>query len=72
MALSNKEIERKLSTVTSVLLKEKGYISFVDVFMALGYLSKSDYENWRRKRVPFLLKDDDYPGVKRKDKDFII
>lgn len=54
MALSNKEIEKKLSTVTSALLKEKGYISFVDVFMALGYLSKSDYENWRRKKVPYL------------------
>jgi len=33
------------------LLNEKGYICFVDVFMRLGYLSKSDYENWRFKRV---------------------
>jgi hypothetical protein len=24
-------------------LKEKGYISFVDVFLKLGYLAKSDY-----------------------------
>jgi hypothetical protein len=33
------------------LLKEKGYICFVDVFMKLGYLSQSDYENWRFRRV---------------------
>src|SRR6266403_6094023 len=43
--------ERALSTITSELLKEKGYLCFVDVFMKLGYLSKSDYENWRFKRV---------------------
>jgi len=32
-------------------LKEKGYISFVDVFLKLGYLAKSDYEDWRFRRV---------------------
>jgi hypothetical protein len=37
--------------ITSELLQEKGYICFVDVFMKLGYLSQSDYENWRFKRV---------------------
>jgi hypothetical protein len=40
--------------MTSELLKEKGYLCFVDVFMKLGYLSQSDYENWRMKRVPYL------------------
>jgi hypothetical protein len=51
VARHRQDLARALSTITSQLLKEKGYICFVDVFMALGYLSKSDYENWRFQRV---------------------
>ena len=51
MARNRQDLLRALSTITSELLKEKGYISFIDVFMKLGYLSKSDYENWRFRRV---------------------
>ena len=51
MARNRQDLERALSTITSELLKEKGYLCFVDVFMKLGYLSKSDYEHWRFKRV---------------------
>ena len=40
--------------MTSELLREKGYISFVDVFMKLGYLDPTDYEDWRRRRVSDL------------------
>ena len=54
MALNRKQLQSKLNTVTSELLKEKGYISFVDLFMKLGYLDPKDYENWRMKRVPYL------------------
>lgn len=51
MARNRQDLLRALSTITSELLNEKGYICFVDVFMKLGYLSKSDYENWRFRRV---------------------
>jgi hypothetical protein len=54
MALSRKKLQSKLGTVTSELLKEKGYISFVDVFIKLDYLDPKDYENWRMKRIPYL------------------
>ena len=54
MAAKRQDLERALSPVTSELLREKGYICFVDVLMKLGYLSPSDYENWRFKRVPYL------------------
>ena len=54
MAPNRQDLERALSTITSELLKEKGYICFVDVFMQLGYLSPSDYENWRFRRVSCL------------------
>jgi hypothetical protein len=51
VARNRQDLERALSTITSELLKEKGYLCFVDIFMKLGYLSKSDYEHWRFKRV---------------------
>jgi hypothetical protein len=54
VARNRQDLERALSTVTTELLKEKGYICFVDVFMNLGYLSKSDYESWRFRRVSSL------------------
>ena len=54
MALNRKQLQSKLNTITSELLEEKGYISFVDVFMKLGYLEPKDYENLRMKRVPYL------------------
>jgi hypothetical protein len=54
VARNRRDLERALSTVTFQLLKEKGYICFVDVFMKLVYLSKSDYENWRFQRVSSL------------------
>ncbi len=54
MTRNRHDLERALSMVTSELLKEKSYISFVDVFMKLGCLTQADYENWRFKRVPDL------------------
>ena len=51
MARNRQDLVRALSAVTSELLKEKGYICFVDVLMKLDYLSKSDYEHWRFQRV---------------------
>ncbi len=56
MSLNDKEIAKQLSVTTSKLLKEKGYISIVDVLMDMGKLSKQDYEAWRFKRVPYLEK----------------
>lgn len=52
--MNRKEIEKRLSTVTSELLREKGYIAPLDVFIRLGWLDVKDYEDWRRRRVPYL------------------
>jgi hypothetical protein len=54
VARNRRDLERALSPITSELLKEKGYLCFVDIFMKLGYLSQVDYEHWRLKRVPYL------------------
>jgi hypothetical protein len=54
VARNRQRLQTTLSTITSELLNDKGYICFVDIFLKLGYLSQSDYENWRRRRIPHL------------------
>ena len=54
--MNRQQLKSKLSAVSADLLREKGYICFIDVFMKLGYLDQKDYENWRRKQVPYLEK----------------
>lgn len=54
MSMNRCDTLKKLSSVTSRLLREKGYLCFVDVFAELGYLSRRDYEDWRMKRIPYL------------------
>jgi hypothetical protein len=56
LEVNREELEKKLTNITSALLREKGYISLVDVFIGLGYLSEKDVEEWRMKRIPYLEK----------------
>jgi hypothetical protein len=54
--VNRRELEKKLNPITSRLLSEKGYISLVDVFVGLGYLTEKDIEAWRMRRIPYLEK----------------
>ena len=47
---------KKATAVADRVLQEKGYISAVDVLMAMGRLSRQDYERWRFRQVPHLEK----------------
>ena len=54
--MNRRELEKKLSPITSRLLTDKGYISLVDVFVSLGYLTEKDIEAWRMRKIPYLEK----------------
>lgn len=54
MSLNNKELLAKMSPVTTKCLQAKGYLCFIDVLIAMGYLSEKTYEDWRFKRIPYL------------------
>jgi len=41
--MNPKELHKKISKITSNLLHEKGYISFVDIFIKLGNLKESNH-----------------------------
>lgn len=54
--MNNEELKHKVHSIVSSILKEKIYISPVDLLMKIGVLSAKDYENWRFGRVPYLEK----------------
>ena len=54
--MNRRDLEKKLGPITSSLLREKGYICLIDVFIGLGYLAKEDVEAWRMKQIQYLEK----------------
>lgn len=54
--MNRAELTGKLGPITAKLVKEKGYISLIDVFIELKYLDPKDVESWRMKRIPYLEK----------------
>lgn len=54
--MNNRELEQKTKEIAISLIYEKGFVSSVDVLLKLGYLTKDDYESWRRGRITYLEK----------------
>lgn len=54
MSSNRSDLIKQMSEATSILLREKGYIAFVDVLIQIGKLTKKDHEAWRNCKVPFL------------------
>lgn len=51
---NDKALQTKVYSAMCATIKQKGYAAPVDVLMAIGELSKADYENWRNDRVDYL------------------
>ena len=54
ISLNRNDLIEKMNEASSVVLREKGYICFVDVLIRMERLSKEDYEAWRFRQVPCL------------------
>ena len=52
--VNHAELVASMNQASSKLLREKGFISFVDVLIQMGKLTKEDHESWRMRRVPYL------------------
>lgn len=50
------QVKEKVRSAAYNLIKEKGYIAPVELFMRIDILSKVDYEDWRMGRIPYLEK----------------
>jgi hypothetical protein len=56
MSANRSDLIGKMNEASSELLREKGYISFVDLLIRMEKLSQKDYEEWRQRRIPYLEK----------------
>lgn len=56
MSANRSDLIGQMNAVSSELLREKGYISFVDLLIRMGKLSQKNYEEWRCRKVPYLEK----------------
>ncbi len=52
--MNRAELVASMNRSSTEVLREKGYISFVDVLIHMGKLSREDYESWRMRRIPYL------------------
>ncbi len=52
--MNRAELDSAMLRASSQLLREKGCISFVDVLMHMGKLTKEAHESWRMRRIPYL------------------
>ncbi len=54
MSMKRNDLVKQMQEAATMLLEEKGYISFVDVLMRMGKLTKENHEAWRRGSVRCL------------------
>ena len=54
MSLNRNDLVKRMNEASSEVLREKGYISFVDVLMRMGKLKNDDYQAWRFRMLPYL------------------
>ena len=54
--MNRTELVMKAKAAADLVLQAKGYISLVDVLLAMGRLSKANYERWRFRQIPHLEK----------------
>lgn len=52
--MNEQQLKAKSSNAMSSLLNLKDYVAPIDIFIKIGALSKSDYENWRHGKVSYL------------------
>jgi hypothetical protein len=54
MSLNRNDLIKQMNEASGKVLREKGYISFVDILICIGKLTSEDYEAWRFRKVPYL------------------
>ena len=54
MSLNRNDLIKQMNEASEKVLREKGYICFVDILIRVGKLTTEDYEAWRSRKVPYL------------------
>ena len=54
--MNRTDLSKKMRDAANLVLQAKGCLSVVDVLLAMGRLSRENYERWRFRRVAHLEK----------------
>lgn len=54
MSLNRKDLIEQMNEASSVVLRENGFIAFIDVLIQMEKLTEGDYEAWRLGKVQCL------------------
>jgi len=54
MSLNRNDLIKQMNEASGELLREKGYICFVDTLLRIGKLTKENHEAWLSRKVPYL------------------
>lgn len=54
MSLNRHDLVEQMNEARIIVLREQGYVSFVDVLLKMGKLTKDNYEAWRLGQVRSL------------------
>lgn len=52
--MNRKKIEKQVYRHGHTFIHEKGYVSPIDLFLAMGWLTEQKVEQWRFGKVPYL------------------
>jgi hypothetical protein len=54
LTMNRQQIEAKVKEAVSVLVKKKGYVAPMDIFIYLNYLTEDNHKLWRTGQVAYL------------------
>ena len=54
MSLNRNDLIKQMNEASGELLREKGYVCFVDILLRIGKLTKENHEAWLYRKVPYL------------------
>ena len=54
MSLNRNDLIKQMNEASGELLREKGYVCFVDILIRIGKLTKENHGAWLHRKVPYL------------------
>lgn len=54
--MNDRRLEQRVAAVAAAALSRQGFVTVIDVFLGLGWLSPADEQAWRQGRTPYLEK----------------
>ena len=52
--MNTAQLEKKVVDSAEKVLKEKGYVSSLDVLLGINYLTSVNIDDWKKGRIPYL------------------